>query len=140
MDYWKKQPLILKDMLISYRLKELNVKLSSMKGILLLFLPKFKEILKIELSSFMDILISNLICSDGIRIKEPQKLLYKMEDFMEEEELMMVIVPIVLCWLLKLVNNKEFLSQVNLFLFKDALCSLKETKKAVDILIIILKL
>ena len=116
------------------------MKLSSMKGILLLFLPKFKEILKIELSSFMDILISNLICSDGIRIKEPQKLLYKMEDFMEEEELMMVIVPIVLCWLLKLVNNKEFLSQVNLFLFKDALCSLKETKKAVDILIIILKL
>ncbi len=116
MDYWKKQPLILKDMLISYRLKELNVKLLSMKGILLLYLPKFKEILKIELSSFMDILISNLICSVGIRIKELQKLLLKMEDFMEEEELMMVIVPIVLCWLLKLVNNKGFLFQVNLFL------------------------
>lgn len=133
MDYWKKQPLILRDMLISYRSKELNAKSSNMKDIVRLFLPKFKEILKIERSSFMDILISNLICSDGIRIKELQNLLFKMEGFMEEEEPMMVIVPIVLCWLSKLANNKEFL-------FQDVSCLLKETKKVVaDILNIILK-
>lgn len=67
----------------------------------------------------MDISTSNLLCLVGLKEKAQLLQLYKMIDFMVEEEPMMAIAHILRCWLSKQFNSKEFHYPVLTYLLRN---------------------
>jgi hypothetical protein len=96
-DYSTRLPSTSRPLLRVWPLEDSKQKLSLIKHTLPFYLQKYKATSKIEPYSFMVILISSPIWQDGTKIKVLPKLSFKMEGFMEEEELMMVTAPIVQC-------------------------------------------